>query len=188
MNSLWALIGANIALFVFYFVIDAYVLEGDTLRYLALDRDNVWPYLWTIITSIFMHGGLWHILINMWMLYIFGSSIITLVGERKFLLVYFVGGIAGGLLFILLSSYRVVGASGAIFALGAMLAVMRPNLRIIVFPIFIPMPLWVAILLGLTATSFLPGVAWQAHLGGAIVGVLFGLYFRRKQQRIIFIP
>ena len=187
LNSLWALLGANVALFVFYFVVDAYLLEGDTLVYLALDRDYVWPYLWTIITSMFMHGSLWHLLINMWVLYLFGSYIIMLVGERKFLLVYFSGGIAGGLLFIALSRAPVVGASGAVYALGAMLAVMKPNLRVIMFPLFIPIPLWVAILLGFVVTSFASNIAWQAHLGGAIVGVLFGLYFRRKQQRIIFI-
>ncbi len=188
LNSLWALLGANVALYVISLVI-YYFAYRDIFDYLALSRGLVLSRPWTIITSMFTHDiNIWHILINMWMLYLFGSYIIMLVGERKFLLVYFCGGIAGGLLFIALSRASVIGASGAVYALGAMLAVMRPNLRVIMFPLFIPMPLWVVILLGFAVTSFASGIAWQAHLGGAIVGVLFGLYFRRKKQRIIFIP
>jgi membrane associated rhomboid family serine protease len=189
LNSLWAILGANVVLFIItiaFFYVDRGILD-DVLDYLALERAKVWPYLWTLVTSMFMHGGLLHIAINMWMLYMFGSYVVMLVGQRKFLLVYFVGGITGGLLVIALTPTAAVGASGAIFALGALLAVMMPKMRVIMFPLFIPVPLWGAILFGLIATSFIPGVAWQAHLGGAIAGLAFGLYFRRKRPRVIFL-
>ena len=185
MNSLWAILGANVVLLIISYVLFEYV-DRDILDYLALERGLVWPYLWTLITSMFMHGGILHIAINMWMLYMFGSYVIMLVGQNKFLLVYFVGGIAGSLLFILISPGAVVGASGAIFALLALLAVMMPKMKVIMFPLFIPVPLWGAILFGLVATSFIPGVAWQAHLGGAIAGAAFGYFFRRNRPRIIF--
>ena len=185
LNSLWAILGANVVFYIISIVLIYYVDE-DVFDYLALNRAWALSRPWTIVTSMFMHSGILHIAINMWMLYMFGSYVIMLVGQSKFLLVYFVGGIVGSLLFILLSPHTAVGASGAVFALGAFLAVMMPKMRVIMFPLFIPVPLWGAILFGLIVASFIPGVAWQAHLGGAIAGAAFGFYFRRKQQSITF--
>lgn len=76
-----------------------------------------------------------------------------------------------------------VGASGAIYALGGLLLVMRPNARVVTFPIPVPMPLWIAILVGFLIVTFLPGVAWEAHLGGLLYGAAMGLYFRRREFR-----
>jgi len=59
--------------------------------------------------------------------------------------------------------------------------VMRPNTKVITFPIPIPMPLWVAILIGFVLVSFYPGVAWQAHLGGILYGAAVGYYFHRRE-------
>ncbi len=75
-----------------------------------------------------------------------------------------------------------VGASGAIFALGGALAMMRPKLRVFVFPIPVPLPLWIAVIGGFIILSFLPFVAWQAHLGGLVVGLIAGHIFRRKER------
>ena len=184
--------GANVVFYIISIVLIYYVDE-DVFDYLALNRSWALSRSWTIVTSMFMHGGILHIAINMWMLYMFGSYVIMLVGQSKFLLLYFVGGIVGSLLFILLSPHTAVGASGAVFALGAFLAVMMPKMRVIIFPLFIPAPLWGAILFGLIVASFIPLlfgydlIAWQAHLGGAIVGAAFGFFFRRKQQSITFL-
>ena len=187
MNWLWAILGINAVMYIITLILFYHINPLYVVNYLALRRDLVWPYLWTIITSMFTHSPTYflHIIVNMWMLYFFGSYIIRLIGERRFLLVYFAGGIAGGLLFILLSNTAVIGASGAVFALGAMLAVLNPKMRVIIFPLFIPIPLWVAILFGFVITSFLPGVAWQGHLGGAVVGLAFGFYFRRRRPPAI---
>ena len=126
-------------------------------------------------------------------LYFFAAFVISLVGETGFLLTYFAGGVVGGLFFILfsyiplpyfeLTHYTIViGASGAIFALGGLLMVMRPNARVLMFFV-VPVPLWVGILIGFLMVTFNPGVAWQAHLGGLAYGALVGLYYRRRELR-----
>ncbi len=76
----------------------------------------------------------------------------------------------------------VVGASGAIFALGGVLAMMRPNVKVALY-FLIPMPLWVAIVIGFVLTVVTAGVAWQAHLGGLIVGLIVGFILRKRERR-----
>ena len=140
---------------------------------------------WTIVTSLFVHGSLWHIVANMLTLYFFGRYLSRLIGESKFLIVYFGGGILGSILFVLLAPpfSIAVGASGAIFALGGALAVMRPKLRVFVFPIPVPIPLWLAVIGGFIIISFLPYIAWQAHLGGIIFGLIAGYLFMKREYR-----
>lgn len=144
---------------------------------------------WTLLTSIFMHAGIMHILFNMITLYFFGTFLTNLVGDVKFLIVFLLGGIAGNLLFMAFPSNEflvVVGASGAIFAVGGTLAVMRPRLPVFVFPIPVPIPLWVAILGGFALTFGGMSIAWEAHLGGLVFGILAGLYFRFTESRRFF--
>jgi len=140
---------------------------------------------WTVVTAMFVHAGFWHIFANMLTLYFFGSYFSRLVGRDKFLLVYFAGGIVGNLLFWALASpFAVaVGASGAVFALAGGLVMMRPKLPVIIFPIPLPIPLWVAVIGGFLILA--PWVAWQAHLGGLIVGLIAG-YISRKRERYSF--
>ncbi len=90
----------------------------------------------------------------------------------------------GSALFILLASpYSVaIGASGAVFALGGALAVMRPKLRVFVFPIPVPLPLWSAVIGGFLIISLFPRVAWQAHLGGLVFGLIAGYFFRKREH------
>jgi len=90
----------------------------------------------------------------------------------------------GNVLFILLAPpYSIaIGASGAVFALGGVLAVMRPKLRVFVFPIPAPLPLWVAVIGGFLVVSFFPNVAWQAHLGGLAFGLAIGYFFRKRER------
>ena len=121
-------------------------------------------------------------------LFFFGGYFSRLVGNKWFLVVYLVGGICGNILYLLLGNpYSIaVGASGAIFALGGALAVMRPNLRVIVFPIFVPIPLWIAVIGGFVLLSFLSSIAWEAHLGGLLVGLAAGYVFRRRERYYSF--
>ncbi|GAI53526.1 unnamed protein product, partial [marine sediment metagenome] len=99
----------------------------------------------------------------------------------------FIGGILGNILYILLAPPLsiAIGASGAVFALGGVLAIMRPKLRVLVFPIPVPLPLWAAVIGGFLIISFFPNVAWQAHLGGLAFGLTIGYFFRRR-ERIFF--
>ena len=86
------------------------------------------------------------------------------------------------ILFILLASpfSIAVGASGAVFALGGALTVMRPKLKVFVFPIPAPIPLWVAVIGGFFILSFVSFVAWQAHLGGLVFGLIMGYFLKKK--------
>ena len=142
---------------------------------------------WTIITSMFVHGGFTHILFNMISLYFLGSFLIRTVGEKSFLAVFFLGGLAGNILFVLLANpfSTGVGASGGIFALGGALAVMVPRVPVLIIPIPVPVPLWVAILIFLFL-SFLPGIAWQAHLGGLLLGLIAGLILKKRRRIYYF--
>ncbi|HIE17480.1 MAG TPA: rhomboid family intramembrane serine protease [Dehalococcoidia bacterium] len=144
---------------------------------------------WTIVTNLFVHGDIWHLLANMLTLYFFGSFLARLVGAGTFLVIYFVGGLMGNIFIFLLPGnpfVPTIGASGAVFALGGTLAVLTPRLRVYVFPIPAPMPLWVAVIGGfvlLTLLTFSLPISWQGHLGGLLSGLVAGLILRRRTPR-----
>ena len=177
LNAIWVLIAINVVLFI------ATTIDRDLIFLLGLNPASFPARPWTIVSNLFVHSGLWHIIANMLALYFFGTYLSRLVGERKFLLVYFGGGILGNIAYILLASpfSIAVGASGAIFALGGALAVMVPRLRVFLFPIPAPIPLWVAVIGGFFILILLPNVAWQAHLGGLVLGLITGYFFKRKK-------
>jgi membrane associated rhomboid family serine protease len=163
----------------------------DLIPLLGLQPVSFLQQPWTIVTNLFVHditGTIpWHLLFNMITLYFFGTFLIRLVGTRDFLIIYFLGGIVGNIFFMLFAYlhfltspyWTVIGASGAIFALGGTLAVLTPRLRVYVFPIPAPMPLWVAVIGGFVIISFVGGIAWQGHLGGLVAGLIAGLILRR---------
>ncbi|AKG52784.1 rhomboid family serine protease [Dehalogenimonas sp. WBC-2] len=179
-NPLFVLIGVNVLVYIL-------TLGSSTLIYqLGLSPATFTREPWTAVTSMFVHGSFSHVLFNMLALYFFGSYMVQLVGERTMLAIYFIGGIVGSLFFWLLGpSYAIaVGASGAIFALGGALAVLKPMTRVIIFPIPIPMPLWIAVIGGGLLISLVPGVAWEAHLGGLITGIGAALLISRGKLRL----
>jgi len=182
LNPVWILIALNVILFVVTLATPSRIVS------FGLAPAGFGERPWTIVTSLFLHGSFGHILGNMITLYFFGKYLRLLVGSSKFLLVYFIGGILGGILYVLLAPpfSIAIGASGAVFALGGALAVMRPKLRVLVFPVPVPMPLWSAVIGGFVIISFLPGVAWQAHLGGLAFGVIAGYFFRRKERLVSY--
>ena len=184
-TPIWILIAVNFLIFILGYIIPN--LDG----YLALQLISFPSQPWAILTSIFVHASFTHIFFNMLTLFFFGTFLLELVGTGKFLLVYFISGIAGSLLFLLCAYFNigasaytyVVGASGAIYGLGGALVAMRPKVKVFVFPIPVPMQLWIAIIGGFILVAFLGGIAWQAHLGGIIVGLIAGYIFRRQERR-----
>ena len=178
LNPIWLLIGANLLLFI------ATLIEQELIWLLGLQPASFLVRPWTLVTNLFIHGGIGHILANMLTLYFFGSYLLRLIGVRNFLIIYFCGGILGNIFYILLASpfSIAVGASGAIFALGGALTVMRPRLRVFIFPIPVPLPLWVAVIGGFLILSLFPHVAWQAHLGGLVLGLTAGYFFRKRER------
>lgn len=178
----WLIIAINLLLFI------VTLINRDLILLLGFQPASFLARPWTIVTNLFIHGGVWHIFANMLTLYFFGSFLCRLIGVKRFLLVYFVGGIVGNIFFFLLPpspSAIAIGASGAIFALGGLLAVMMPRLRVFIFPIPAPLPLWIAVIGGfIILTIFSPflGIAWQAHLGGLVFGLIAGYIFKRRIQ------
>ena len=151
------------------------------------------PYefkLFTIFTSMFMHGGLMHIIGNMWFLYIFGDNVESILGHVRFLLFYLFCGIGAAVAQFLIqpdSTTPMVGASGAIAGvLGAymikfpkarvhVLAVIFIFITTIVVPAQLVLGIWFLMQLsgGLGSLGFdtTGGIAWFAHIGGFIVGI-----------------
>jgi len=178
--SVLALIAANLVLFI------AVLADRDLIYTLGL-QPAIWlERPWTLLTNLFIHGSMWHIAANMLTLYFFGRYLSMMIGDTRFLTLYFLGGIAGNFLYILLepSGPTVIGASGAIFAVAGVLTVMAPKLRVFVFPIPAPLPLWVAVIGGFVILSFFPNVAWQAHLGGLALGLVAGYFFKSRKRKM----
>ena len=176
MNAILFLVALNILVFVFK------LFRPELTYVLGLTPALVLQQPWTLITSMFVHASFNHILFNMISLYFLGSFLLRLVGEAHFLKVYFIGGLAGNLLYVLLGPAMIpgVGASGAIFAVGGALALMAPKLPVVVFPLPLPVPLWGAMTFFLLISFVMAGIAWQAHLGGFLFGLLAGAYFKRR--------
>ena len=177
-RSIWALIAIN----TFMFIVTT--MRPEIGNSLAVTKPILNSNYWVILTAIFVHANLLHIVSNMLALYFFGTFCLQLIDDKWFWLVYFVGGIFGNILFLLIGpAYSAaVGASGAIFAIGGLIAMMRPTQKVYLY-FFIPMPLWVGIGLGFALTVIIPGVAWQAHLGGLIVGLIAGFFLRQRERR-----
>ena len=200
------------------------------------------PYFrsWQIITHMFMHGGLMHILFNMFTLYSFGPVLERTLGEKKYIILYFVSGLGAFFLYNLwnfievqqiqasleafgfnlngylagesvsftgspsaiatqqglvdnlksIISVPMVGASGAIFGVIAAFATLFPEAEIGIM--FIPIPVKVkyvlpvivvgSVILGVTGNA--GGIAHLAHVGGAIVGFLLAMYWKKNRFRI----
>lgn len=183
MTPIWILLAVN---FLFYV---AYMIQDDLiLRTFGFQPNQFLNEPWTIVTNMFVHAGIWHILFNMLMLYFFGSYLLGLLGEVKFLIVYFAGGLLGNILFFLLApEYAIaVGASGALFAVMGAMAVMRPRLKVLIW-FLVPVDLWVLVVVigALIIPTQIVGssnIAWQAHVGGLVLGLAAGLYFRKKER------
>ena len=186
LTPLWVLIGVNIMIFIATSIASGSIfgISQTVIQQLGLSRSTFSSQPWTIVSAMFVHYGIYHILFNMIALYFYGMYVLALVGEARFFLVYFIGGLIGNALFLLLTGYNdvAVGASGAIFALGGLLVMLVPRLKVMIFPIPIPMDLWIAIII-FALISLSPGVAWQAHAGGLITGLAAGYIFKSQARR-----
>jgi membrane associated rhomboid family serine protease len=157
------------------------------------------------VTSMFLHGGWMHLIGNMWYLWIFGDNVEDRVGHVKFLLFYLLCGLGAGIVHTVLNAHTSVpsiGASGAIagvlgayllsypFARVLTLVPLFVFIQIIEIPAIIVLGLWFVMQFfngaaSLSATaSDAGGVAWWAHVGGFLAGMLLiGLFPRRDRRR-----
>ncbi len=189
-----ALVAANLAAF-WWQVAGAYGLEGSVLRGGAIPyeiltfqdieyRDIVRPPL-TILTSMFLHGGVAHVGLNMLTLWIFGNNVEDALGRIRFVAFYLVCGVAAALSQTLASAMSgdvltpMVGASGAIAGVLAAYLALFPRHRILtlILPIWflrVPAGLFIVFWFGMQVLSAIfgsqPGVAVFAHIGGFVTG------------------
>ncbi len=169
------------------------------------------PYFrwWQVITHMFMHGGFWHILFNMYTLFIFGVVVERIIGSKKFLLFYFVCGLGAAALqmgaqylevqafmnsdsqtalqsLIDLKRTPTVGASGAIYGVLIGYAMLFPQSKMtLLFPPVTLSAKWMVIVFAVIelftgVVGFADGVAHFAHLGGMLIGWLLIRFWRRR--------
>lgn len=188
---MWLILAANAAVFFYQLTLSRFELEQFILEYSFIPRlffQNPIGNAYRLISSMFMHGSLVHILSNMFFLWVFADNIEDRVGHRRFVVFYLLGGVIATLahgLFSLRSPVPMVGASGAISAVLGAYIVLFPRQRVLTFipPFFIFwLPAWLylgywALLQFVEATSGIVvgsqgGVAWWAHVGGFVYGFL----------------
>lgn len=144
---------------------------------------------WTFITSIFLHASLVHLFFNMFALLMFGIVLESRIGSKNFLRIFFIAGILGSIGYLLTARNPLipaVGMSGAIYGIMGSLAMIMPG-SIVFLGGFFPMPLIFAVFfwgisdfLGLFTPT---GIAHGAHIAGLFVGILYGLYLRRQEEK-----
>jgi membrane associated rhomboid family serine protease len=176
----------NVFLFILFYAIGLFY-PGFIEKYIAISSEAVFNnyYVWTFLTSMFMHGGIFHLFVNMLSLVFVGSLVEKLIGRKRFFWFYILSGIFAGLLHIIFESAPAVGASGALFGIIGLLMILTPNLP--VYMMFIPIPIKLKyaapiMLILLWAISLAGNVPIGniAHLGGLIFGLGYGLYLRNK--------
>jgi membrane associated rhomboid family serine protease len=184
----------------------AFLLQGmlpvlTATKYFAL---SLWGlqqgFVWQLLTYQIMHGSPWHLLLNCWALFVFGRGVEWTVGKTRFLVLYFSGGVIGGLLQVLAAwlwphyfNYPSVGASAGIFGVVASFAMLFPEQRLVMLLFYvIPIKmrakslLWLVLVITALGISFpdsrlallLGGnVAHFAHLGGILTGLAFTRFY-----------
>jgi len=196
------LIAANVLVFLYELQLSSSALErfiftwGMVPARLISDPANAWI---TIFTAMFLHGGWFHLLSNMWFLYIFGDNVEARMGGVRYLIFYLLSGVAAVLLqsYVLSTSQEpMIGASGAIAGVLGAYLVSFPRSRIaslvpilfiftiIEVPAVIFLVFWFVTQLysGLFAMqgANASGIAWWAHIGGFIFGVIMVIFFARR--------
>lgn len=149
---------------------------------------------WTLVTSIFLHGGPAHLVLNCIALFFFGRAVEDELSPAAYLTIFFLGGIVGNLfvLFTYPANEIVVGASGAVFAIMGTGILLAP-LDFVVYPVPLPLPLALVgifiavseVLAFLTSTN--THIAHIAHIGGLLTGIVFGLREGESKKGLIII-
>jgi membrane associated rhomboid family serine protease len=184
-----------------YGAIPAWVLHGVRQGRLFLQGYG-WVELYqevpaplTVLTSMFLHGGWLHLIGNLWFLWIFGDNVEDRMGRVRFLVFYLLcGGLAAmaQILSTPSSTVPIVGASGAIAGVLGGYIMLFPHARIhclwvlIIFITTVEVPAWVLLGLWFLSQFLIPdnsGIAWQAHVGGFVAGLLLVRLFTAGARR-----
>ncbi len=156
-------------------------------------QDPVFPeknVFLALFTSMFLHGGLGHLLFNMWALWIFGNNVEEAFGHIGYLFLYVVGGLAATGVYVVFNrnaTVPLVGASGAIAAAMGAYAVLFPRHQVLslIGWFLVPRPAFLFLLIWFGAQFALGGgnVAWEAHVGGFVFGAVTSLLLRSQLLR-----
>ncbi len=248
-----SIIFVNVVLFFLFSIVSLFY--PNFINFIAIKPSSVLSgdYVWTIFTSMFMHGSFFHLFVNMLSLFFLGSLTEQIIGRKRFFWFYLLAGIMGGLFFVLFAYIGsffsrgdfifggindfAVGASGAIFGLLGILATLLPKKKVyliigplivivlqvlisglipsisglldiiggvliflMIFSIFSPNPLFRKVAIPLSLPFWLaPIIAIvpllmigffvklpignMAHLGGLVVGLIYGYYLRNKYKQ-----
>jgi len=162
------------------------------VEWLAFSGDNLLNgRVWTLVTSLFLHGDILHLAGNMLFLYIFGNTLEEEMGAAKTLGAFFVGGIVTFPLSLLFYDWAtpLIGASAAIFTLAAIVMLIKP-LKLSIF-LFLPQGLVAILYFAYNALAVYSGtegnVAYIAHIIGFAIGVPFGLAWSKKWLKNLLI-
>lgn len=195
MKITYALIVICIIIYVFFNMVPEWEVDG-LYQTFGFSGDNLFAgRVWTLVTSLFVHGSLTHIFFNMVALFFFGRALEEDMRKDRFLMIFLVGGIAGNLFSLLYYSPQeiFVGASGAIFTIMGVAMIKKP-FELIFFPAVVPIPLlFVGIVYTLyTIMAFFFGegdsnVAYTAHLAGLGIGIIFGFYEAGLKRSLLVI-
>jgi rhomboid family protein len=191
----WALILFCLAAFVLSAYVQPTLFEGLVRQYglVPARLSFVDPASWlTLITSLFLHGGWFHVISNLWTLWIFGDNVEDRMGHLRFLGFYLASGVVAGLSHVAVaptSTLPTIGASGAIAGVLGAYIVLFPSARVLTLvplifipwlveiPAFVYLGIWFlsqlsSVLLNLGAAGDFGGIAWWAHIGGFAFGAL----------------
>jgi membrane associated rhomboid family serine protease len=175
-----------------FFIVQARLIPiPNLLEYFTLysfDTGNFKPY--QIVTHMFMHFDIRHLLFNMLLLFFIGPAVEQTLGPQRFLFLYFTAGVVSAVAQLLLSShFNAVGASGALYGVLTAFAAMFPNMKLMIFPL--PFEIKAKYLVGAYVVYDLyqgvmaanTGIAHFAHFGGAIAGFLLIYYWNLLNLR-----
>lgn len=196
----YAFIALNVGIFLLQASMSGPALEQFITHYGSIPYETVRGQdLYTLFTSMFLHGGWMHLLGNMLFLWVFADNIEATIGSGRFLVFYLLGGLAAHLGHIYVGPDSViptVGASGAISAVMGAYLIMFPGSRVLIWFFFFTFRVPAVLFLGFwiwqqwlngkavldVATAEVSGVAWWAHIGGFVFGVAAGIYYRFRFQ------
>lgn len=165
-------------------------------RTVGVKRD-ISPFF-SILTSIFMHGSLMHLIGNMLFLWIFGNNIEDHLGKVRFIFFYLIAGIGASLIHVLFnfdSLVPVIGASGAVSGVMGAYLILYPHARIrtlvfiLILITFVDIPAFIFLIIWFVFQFFYAGsgsgIAWMAHVGGFIIGIILIKLMRNKRKPVI---
>jgi len=198
--AIWVLIQAVKVLFFFYNSPDGEAVNSLVLHSLALPAHlpAMFAKPWTILTYMFLHTDFWHILFNMLWLYWFGRIFLEFLPSRQLTLIYLLGGIAGGLIYVfsfnvfpvfarILPVSFALGASASVMAIVTAISVYVPNYTIQLFLIGRLKIIYLALILFIFDFFMIPSGnagGHLAHIGGALFGALYTMLYRPSRSAI----